>query len=178
MLSCIYELKRFSKKYLFKNGKTFLCLLIRFYTFFSAPRKDSKMQWERNQKMSQFSDPKWNLLNWYSDCRANSHLWKVLLPRYLARNVTQLPGGGYSPMNWRGCLSENFENTPKRYQNLVLWACHPVTNSFSPLRRTNSTTTNNITGTANFYSNKDNFLTLSSQGRFESIINLCPNPSF
>ena len=82
-------------------------------------------------------------------------------------------------MNWRGCLSGNFENTPKRYQNLVLWACHLVTNSFSPLRRTNSTTTNNITGTANFNSNKDNFRTLCSQGRFESIvINLCPNQSF
>ena len=109
------------------------------------------------------------------------NLWKVLLPRYFARNVTQLPpgGGGYSPMNWRGCLSGNFENTPKRYQNLVLWACHLVTNSFSPLRRTNSTTTNNITGTANFNSNKDKFRTLCSQGRFESIvINLCPNQSF
>ena len=109
------------------------------------------------------------------------NLWKVLLPRYFARNVTQLPRGGegYSPMNWRGCLSGNFENTPKRYQNLVLWACHLVTNSFSPLRRTNSTTTNNITGTANFNSNKDNFRTLCSQGRFESIvINLCPNQSF
>ena len=108
------------------------------------------------------------------------NLWKVLLPRYFARNVTQLPrGGGYSPMNWRGCLSGNFENTPKRYQNLVLWACHLVTNSFSPPRRTNSTTTNNITGTANFNSNKDNFRTLCSQGRFESIvINLCPNQSF
>ena len=23
---------------------------------------------------------------------------------------------------WRGCLLENFENTPKRHQNLVLWA--------------------------------------------------------
>ena len=38
---------------------------------------------------SQFSDPKWKLLNWCSDSRANSHLWKVVLPSYLARNVTQ-----------------------------------------------------------------------------------------
>ena len=37
----------------------------------------------------QFSDPKWNLLNWCSDSRPNSHLWKVVLPSYLARNVTQ-----------------------------------------------------------------------------------------
>ena len=32
-----------------------------------------------------------------------------------------------------------------------------VPNSFPPLRGTNSTTTNYITGTANFNSNKDNF---------------------
>ena len=31
-------------------------------------------------------------------------------------------------------------------------------------------TTNYITGTANFNSNKDNFQTLSSQGHFESIV--------
>ena len=41
---------------------------------------------------------------------------------------------------------------------------------FHPLRGTNSTTTNHITGTANFNSNKDNFRTLSSQGPFESIV--------
>ena len=45
-----------------------------------------------------------------------------------------------------------------------------VPNSFPPLRGTNSTTTNYITGTANFNSNKDNFRTLSSQGLFESIV--------
>ena len=34
------------------------------------------------------------------------------------------PGRGDTPLQkWRGCLSENFENTPKRYQNLVLRAC-------------------------------------------------------
>ena len=54
-----------------------------------------------------------------------------------------------------------------------------VLNSFPPLRGTNSTTTNYITGTANFNSNKDNFRTLSSQGLFESIvINLYPNKAF
>ena len=54
-----------------------------------------------------------------------------------------------------------------------------VPNSFTPLRGTNSTTKNVITGTANFNSNKDNFRTLSSQGLFESIvINLYPNQSF
>ena len=35
--------------------------------------------------------------------------------------------------------------------------------SRTPLNGTNSTTTNYITGTANFNSNKDNFRTLSSQ---------------
>ena len=38
-----------------------------------------------------------------------------------------------------------------------------------PLRGTNSTTTNCITGTANFNSDKDSFWTLFSQGLFESI---------
>ena len=38
---------------------------------------------------SQFSDPKWNLPSWFSDTRANFHLWTVVLPSYLARNVTQ-----------------------------------------------------------------------------------------
>ena len=42
-------------------------------------------------------------------------------------------------------------------------------------------TTNDMTGTANFNSNKDNFRPLSSQGHFESIvmiINLYPNERF
>ena len=38
---------------------------------------------------SQFSDPKWNLPSWFSDSLANFYLWKVVLPSYLARNVTQ-----------------------------------------------------------------------------------------
>ena len=37
---------------------------------------------------SQFSDPRWNLPSWFSDSRANFHLWMVVLPSYLARNVT------------------------------------------------------------------------------------------
>ena len=136
---------------------------------------NSKMQWERNQKMSQFPDPKWNLLNWFSDSRVNYHLWKVILLSYLARNVTQFPRG-VLPYKSGGVALRKISRT---YQNLVLWACHLVTNSFPPLRGTNSTTTNYITGTANFHSNKDNFRTLSSQGRFESIvINLCLNQSF
>ena len=74
---------------------------------------------------------------------------------------------------WQGCSSENFENTPKRYQNLFYGS---LPNSFLPLRGTNSTTTNYITGTANFNSSQDNFRTLSFQGRLASIvINLYPN---
>ena len=30
---------------------------------------------------------------------------------------------GTTLQKWRGCSSENFENTRKRYPNLVLWAC-------------------------------------------------------
>ena len=52
------------------------------------------------------------------------------------------PGEGGGVLLYKsdgGCSSENFENTSKRYQNLVLWAC---ANSFSALGGTNSTTTN------------------------------------
>ena len=45
-----------------------------------------------------------------------------------------------------------------------------VPNLFPSLRGTNSISTNHITGTVNFNSNKDNFRTLSSQGLFESIV--------
>ena len=54
------------------------------------------------------------------------------------------------------------------YQNIV--SGH-APYSFPPLRGTNSTTTTNyITGIANFNSNKGSFLTLSSQGLFENIV--------
>ena len=32
---------------------------------------------------------KWGLPSWFSDSRANFHPWTVVLPSYLARNVTQ-----------------------------------------------------------------------------------------
>ena len=45
---------------------------------------------------------------------------------YLLRSQQGEGGGGgresYSPIKVSGCTSENFGNTPKRYQNLVLWA--------------------------------------------------------
>ena len=65
------------------------------------------------------------------------------------------------------CSCEIFENTPKRYQNLVYGR---VPNSFPPLRGTNSTTTNYIAGTAYLNSNKDNFRTPSPQGLLESVV--------
>ena len=72
-----------------------------------------------------------------------------------------LPKGEVPYKKWRGCSMENFENTPKRYQNLFFYG--HVSNSFPPLRGTSSTTTN-------FNSSKDNSWTLSSQGLFESIV--------
>ena len=66
-----------------------------------------------------------------------------------------------------GCSSENFENAPKRYQNLVLWACPKF---ISTPKRYKFNNNNYITGTVNFNSNKDNFRTLSSQGPFKSIV--------
>ena len=45
------------------------------------------------------------------------------LSRYLLAWVSGGWGGGYSPSKMTGLLVGNFENTPKRYQKLVLWAC-------------------------------------------------------
>ena len=76
-----------------------------------------------------------------------------------------------SPIKMMGLLDLPFEGW-----NLYVGICigygqnGRVPYSFPPLRGTNSTTTNYITSTANFKSNKDNFWTLSSQGLFESIV--------
>ena len=45
-----------------------------------------------------------------------------------------------------GCSSENFENAPKRYQNLVLWACPKF---ISTPKRYKFNNNNYITGTVN-----------------------------
>ena len=67
--------------------------------------------------------------------------------------------------------------TPLKGTRILFYGCVP--NSFPPLRGTSLTTTNQMTVTLNFNSNKDNFLTPSSQGLFESIIiNRHPNQSF
>ena len=82
---------------------------------------------------------------------------------------------GVLPGKSDGDSRRKFLRTPlKGIRNLFQYGRVP--NSLPPLRGTNSTTTNYITGTANFNCNKDNFRTLSCQGLFESIvINLNPN---
>ena len=86
-------------------------------------------------------------------------------------------GGMVLPYKSGGGALRKISRTPLKGTRILFYGRVP--NSFPPLRGTNSTTTNYITGTANFNNNKDNFRTLSSQGRFESIvINLCPNQSF
>ena len=77
---------------------------------------------------------------------------------------------------WRGCSSENV-GTPLKGTRILFYGRVP--NSFPPLRGSNSTTTNYITGTANSNSNDDNSRTLSSQGLLESmVINLYPNKAY
>ena len=70
-----------------------------------------------------------------------------------------------------GGARRKISRTPLKGTRILLYGRVPN----SPLRGTNSTTTNNIIGTAYFNGNKDNFRKLSSQGVFESIvINLYP----
>ena len=76
-----------------------------------------------------------------------------------------------------GSARRKFSRTPLKGTRILFYGRVP--NSFTLLRGTNSTTTNYITGAANFNSKKDNFRTVSSQGLFENIvINLYPNQSF
>ena len=48
------------------------------------------------------------------------------LPHFIHRPQGAFPW--LSSKARQGCSSENFENTPKRYQNLVLWACSKCNN--------------------------------------------------
>ena len=90
----------------------------------------------------------------------------------MAKNVCY-SRGGYSSINVTGMLVEKFREHPFKGTRILFYGRVP--NSPPPLRGTNSTTTNNIIGTANFNGNKDNFRKLSSQGFFESVvINLYP----
>ena len=73
-----------------------------------------------------------------------------------------------------GAARRRISRTPLKGTRILFYGRVP--NSFPPLSNNNKL---NITGTANFNSNKDNFRTLSSQGLFETIvINLYPNQSF
>ena len=58
--------------------------------------------------------------------------------------------------------------TPVKGRRILCYGHVP--NKFPPLRGTNSTITNYITGTANLNSNKDDVQTVSSQGFFETIV--------
>ena len=74
---------------------------------------------------------------------------------------------GVLPYKSDGGARRKISRTPiKGTSNLVFRACPKF---ISTLRGINSTTTNYITGTANFKGNKDNFRTLSFRGLFESI---------
>ena len=87
---------------------------------------------------------------------------------YLNKTVDFDPGGGVLSYKRDGGARRKISTTPLKGTRILFYGRVP--NSFPPLRGTNSTTTNYITGTANFNSNKDNFRTLSSQGLFESIV--------
>ena len=78
-------------------------------------------------------------------------------------NVLYTTPGGYSLLPYKsdGDARRKISRTPLKVSRILFYGRVP--NSFPPLGRTNSTTTNYITGTTNFNSNKDNFQTLSSQ---------------
>ena len=75
---------------------------------------------------------------------------------------------GVLPYNSEGGARRKISRTPLKGTRILFYGRVPK--SFPPLRGTNSTTTNNITGTANFNSNI---------GFFESIaLNLYPNKAY
>ena len=71
------------------------------------------------------------------------------------------PGGGGTPYKSDGGARRKISRTPLKGTRVLFYG--RVSNSFPPLRGTNSGTTNFITGTANFKSNREIFRTLSSQ---------------
>ena len=76
-------------------------------------------------------------------------------------------GGAECSWNWLMHYQSNI-NAPQKGTRILFYGHVP--HSFPPLRGSNSTTTNYITGTANFNVNKDYFWTLCSQGLFASIV--------
>ena len=89
------------------------------------------------------------------------------------------PGGerGLLPYKSDEAASRKISTTPLKGTRILFYGRVP--NSFPLLKGTDSTTTNYISGAANFNSKEDNFRIVSSQGLFENIvINLYPNQSF
>ena len=87
----------------------------------------------------------------------------VISTRTTRRCILISPGGGEAlPYKRDGGARRKISITPLNGTRILFYGRVP--NSFTPLRGTNSTTKNVITGTANFNNNKDNFRTLSSQG--------------
>ena len=78
-------------------------------------------------------------------------------------------GGAGAERSWTWLMHyQSNINAPQKGTRILFYRHLP--NSLPPLWGTNSTTTNCITGTANFNVNKDNFWTLCSQGLFASIV--------
>ena len=82
--------------------------------------------------------------------------------------VCQQTPRGVLPYKFEEGAHREISRTPLKGTRILFYGRAP--NSFPPLRGTNSITKNHITGTANFNTYNDNFRTLSSQGRFESIV--------
>ena len=84
---------------------------------------------------------------------------------------------GVPPYKSDGDARRKISRTPLKGTRILSYGRVP--NLFPLLRGTNSTTTNYITGAANFNKSKDNYQTLSSRGLFESIvINIYPNKAY
>ena len=56
--------------------------------------------------------PETKLLSWFPNSRANSHLWKVVLPCYLARNVTRF----HLLLAWDSNMAAN-----QQFQKHICW---------------------------------------------------------
>ena len=73
-------------------------------------------------------------------------------------NITNSPGRGVLAYKSDGGARRKFLRKPLKGTRILFYGRVP--NSFPLLRGTNSTTTNYITGAANFNSKKDNFRTV------------------
>ena len=87
----------------------------------------------------------------------HSWLWYNWPAKLKVRSEESPGGGGVLPYKSDEGTRRKISRTPLKGTRISFYG--HVLNSFPPLRGNNSTTTNNITGTANFNSNKDNFRT-------------------